>query len=299
METGLTTVGLIGLPLLYGACFVGLAYTLLRALREGAQSYAEVYAVDTARQFEDLFLFIPPRRIVDLTRVAAITFFIAAFLLAGDFQSVGGMVRGVVVGVLAAGAALISPRLIVRVLKARRLQRFNLQLVDALLTMSNALRAGFSILQAFESVVKERQNPIAQEFGVFLQQTRVGVRFEDALESLDKRVGSEDLTLMVVSIVTARQTGGNLTEVFEKIAATIRERMRIEGRIRSLTAQGRLQGIIVGATPLFLAFALTALDPQMMMAFFTSTIGISMLIVILILEAMGALVIRRIIRIDI
>jgi len=299
MEIGLTAYGLVLVPALYMACFAGLAYTLLRALREGAESYAEVYAVDAARQFEDIFLFIPPRRILDLARVGAITAFIIAFLLLGDFRGSGGMVRGAVFGLIAGGLALNSPRLILVVLRRRRLQRFSLQLVDALLTMSNALRAGFSILQAFESVVKEGLNPIAQEFGVFLQQTRLGVRFEDALESLDRRVGSEDLTLMVTAIITARQTGGNLTEVFERIASTIRERMRVQGRIRSLTAQGRLQGLVVGAMPILLGFALTALDPQMMMAFFSSMPGMMMLVLIGILELIGALLIRKIVNIDV
>ena len=82
--------------------------------------------------------------------------------------------------------------------------------------MSNALKAGFSITQAFESVVKDGENPIAQEFDVLLQQTRVGVSFSDALVNMEKRVGSDDLSLVVVAIETARKTGGNLTEVFEQ-----------------------------------------------------------------------------------
>lgn len=290
---------LIWIPALYAACFAGLAHALLQALKEGADSYAEVYAVDAAREFEDVFLFIPPKRILDLARVSAVTVFVLLFLLVGSFRTTHGMVRGGVLGAAAGGLALMSPKLVVQFLRRRRLARFSEQLVDGLLTMSNALKAGFSILQAFESVVQEGRNPIAQEFGVFLQQTRVGVRFEDALESLDKRVGSEDLTLMVVSIITARQTGGNLTEVFEQIAVTIRERMRIQGRIRSLTAQGRLQGIIVGAMPVILALAMTALDPVMMTTFFTSAVGIGLLVVVAVFELLGALVIRKIITIDV
>ena len=116
---------------------------------------------------------------------------------------------------------------------------------------------------------------------------------------MDQRVVSEDLTLMIIAIETARQTGGNLTEVFEKIAATIRERMRIQGRIRSLTAQGRLQGIIVGSMPLLLMLAMTGIDPIMMKAFFTSHAGWFMLGVVVVFEVLGALVIRKIIRIQV
>ena len=191
------------------------------------------------------------------------------------------------------------PRRVLAVLKQRRLQRFNLQLVDSLVNMSNALKAGFSLQQAIELVVRERQNPISQEFGMYLHQMRVGMRMEEALESLQKRVGSDDLALMISAFETARQTGGNLTEVFEKIAHTIRERLRIELRIRTLTAQGRLQGVIVGAMPLLLGLAIFLLDPTMMLAFMHSTFGIVMLVAVIILEVLGALMIKKIINIDI
>jgi tight adherence protein B len=134
---------------------------------------------------------------------------------------------------------------------------------------------------------------------VFLQQTRVGVRFEDALAQLGDRIASEDLTLMIAAIEIARKTGGNLTEVFDKIAATIRERARIEGRIRSLTAMGRLQGIVVGAMPALLLLALSLLEPKMIKTFVTSLPGIITLVVVVLLEIAGGLVIRKIIRIKV
>jgi tight adherence protein B len=198
-----------------------------------------------------------------------------------------------------AGIGWTIPRRVLAVLKQRRLERFNLQLVDSLVNMSNALKAGFSLQQAIELVVKEGQNPISQEFGMYLHQMRVGLPMEEALASLQKRVGSADLNLMVSAFETARQTGGNLTEVFEKIAHTIRERLRIELRIKTLTAQGRLQGIIVGAMPLLLGVAMFFLDPVMMMTFLHSAFGLAMLAGVIILEFLGALMIRKIIRIDV
>lgn len=134
---------------------------------------------------------------------------------------------------------------------------------------------------------------------MFLHQTRVGVRFEEALRQLDTRVGSEDLTLTVRAIEVARLAGGNLTDVFEKIAATIRERMRIEGRARVLTAQGRLQGIVVGAMPILLLMAMSLIDPKMMTAFFGSAAGIALLVLVVVLEIAGALLIRKLIRIEV
>ncbi len=286
-------------PTLSLVAFGGLAYVALTAVRAGTEAYSDQYSTDTARQFEDLFLFIPPERISQLAWVGSVAFFFLGFALVGDFSSSGGMIRGVVMGVVAGGIALLVPRWLLVFLRHQRLRRFNAQLVDGLTSMSNALKAGFSITQAVEAVVKEGKNPLAQEFSVFLQQIRVGVRFEDGLANLEQRVGSDDLTLVVRAIEVARLTGGNLTEVFGKIAETIRERLRIEGRIRSLTAQGRLQGIVVGLMPALLGLALFFMDPRMMMSFFNSTIGFIILGAVVILEIAGALMIRKIIKIDV
>lgn len=287
------------IPLLFFVCFAGLAWALLNAIREGLRSYTGVYTTETARQYEELFLFIPPKRLLAMARTAAVALFAVAFLLFGSFSSAAGILRGLVLGAAAAVAALFAPGLLLRVLRARRARRFNQQLVDSLVSMSSALKAGFSIVQAFESVVKQGEPPISQEFGLFLQELRVGVKFEEALRHMEARVGSEDLLLMNQSIEIARQTGGNLTEVFEKIAATIRERMRIEERIWSLTAQGRLQGIVVGSVPIVLLLAMTLIDPGMMMPFFRSRLGLTLLGLTGLLELAGALAIRKVMRIQV
>jgi len=287
------------IPALYGVCFMGLTYAFIHVVKAGAESYSSVYTEQTSRQLADIFFFIPPRRILELAWAAAITLFVLLFFFTGNFRSLAGTLRGLFIGGTAAALMLALPRRILLMLKARRLQSFNEQLVDALMTMSNALRSGASILQAFEHIVKAGQNPIAQEFSLFLQQTRVGVKFEEALGNLDKRVNSEDLTLMIGAIEIARQTGGNLTEVFEKISGTIRERLRIQERVRTLTAQGRMQGIVVGVMPIALGIVMFIMDPMMMVSFFTSTTGILVGLVAVALEVVGALLIRKIINIDI
>jgi len=285
--------------LLFLFCFTGLAYVLLKAFSSGAEAYSGAYSEDTAREFENLFLFIPPKRIAELGWVTAATVFVLLFFLTGDLNSFRGALTGAAFGGLGGALALRTPRQLLALLRNRRLARFNLQLVDTLVSMSNALKAGFSITQAFESVSRDGENPIAQEFGVFLQQTRVGVSFSDALQSMDNRVGSDDLKLVVLAIETARQTGGNLTEIFEQISATIRERMRIEGRIRTMTAQGKLQGIVVGLMPVVIALALMIVDPEMMIPFLHSIAGIIIMIAVAVLVAIGGLIIRRIVAIDV
>lgn len=284
---------------LFASCFAGLAYVIAQAFLSGAEAYSGQYANDTARQFEDVFIFIPPRRLAEAGWASAAAAFLIVFMLTAGLSSRQGVMVGLALGSLAAAGALQAPRIILKVLKQRRLERFNLQLVDTLISMSNALKAGFSITQAFESVVKTGENPIAQEFDLFLQQTRMGVNFSEALISLESRVPSDDLALVIQTIEVARQTGGNLTEVFETIASTIRERMRIEGRIKTLTAQGRLQGIVVGSMPVVIAIALLIVDPDTMKPFLHSPIGMATVAGVAVLVTCGGLIIRRIIRIDV
>ncbi|NLB56359.1 MAG: secretion system protein [Lentisphaerae bacterium] len=290
---------LIFIPLLFMVSAIGLTYSFILGIRAGVDNYSEVYTKTAERGFADIFYFIPRRRISELAWITAGSLFAAFFLLSGGFTSFAGMLRGAVVGFIVAIMALSAPKIILKILKKRRLIMFNEQLVDALMTMSNALKSGSSIMQAFEHIVRENLNPISLEFGMFLQQTRVGVKFEEALANLEHRVGSEDLTLVVSSIEIARQTGGNLTEVFEQIAGTIRERMRIQTRVQTLTSQGRLQGIVVGLMPVGLGFAMFFLDPRLMLSFLHSHVGLLIIGVVIILEIIGALMIRKIIDIDI
>ena len=186
-----------------------------------------------------------------------------------------------------------------RWLDARRRDRFNAQLPEALATMSNALRAGFSISQAFDSVVEQGEAPMSEEFQILQQQLRIGMSFEDALESMSQRVGSDDLTLVTTAILISRKTGGNVTEIFDKISETIRGRMRIERKVKSLTAQGRLQGVIVSVLPIFLGLVMTLIKPSMMIPFLTSAVGAVSLLAMCVLIFLGWLMIRKIIRIDV
>ena len=184
-------------------------------------------------------------------------------------------------------------------LDRRRRDKFNLQLPEALATMSNALRAGFSISQAFESVVESCDKPMSEEFAILQRQLRIGMSFEQALESMSERVGSDDLTLVTTAILISRKTGGNVTEIFDKISDTIRGRLKIERKVKTLTAQGRFQGIIVSAMPFLLGGAMTAIKPDMMLPFLFSFTGLVAIAAMTLLIALGWYMIARIIKIDV
>ena len=282
-----------------GCAFFGFALTFVTALNEGAGNYSRAMGAETSRQFEDVFMFVSPEKIARLGRIAALAAFFLFFIPLFSFTSIVSTVAGVFLGLLAGAFVFSLPGKYVLFLRNRRRIKFNEQLVDALGTMSNALRAGFSMNQAFESVVSTGEKPIAQEFSVFLQQMRVGMSFDEALASLDSRVGSDDLTLVCTSIDIARRTGGNLTDIFDRISETIRGRMRIERRIRALTAQGRLQGIIVSCMPLVLGVAMTILKPSTMKPFLMSFKGAVCVGITLALVLLGWLIIRKIIKIEV
>ena len=186
-----------------------------------------------------------------------------------------------------------------RYLDGKRRAAFNQQLPEALATMTNALRAGLSVSQTFDSVIEQGENPMSEEFAILQQQLKIGMSFEEALESLSQRVGSDDLTLVTTAILISRKTGGNVTEIFDKISETIRGRMKIGRKVKSLTAQGRLQGIVVSVMPIFLGVAMTILKPKLMIPFLTSPAGALSVALMLVLIVLGWLMIRKIIQIDV
>jgi tight adherence protein B len=137
--------------------------------------------------------------------------------------------------------------------KGGRLRAFDKQLPDTITLIANALRAGSSFLQAIELVVRESRPPVSTEFGRVIREVNLGLPFEQALENMVRRVRSDDLELMATAISIQHTVGGNLAEILDSIAYTIRERIRIKGEIRTLTAQQRLSGYVVGFLPMALA----------------------------------------------
>ena len=213
--------------------------------------------------------------------------------------SVGGLAWCLASGVKIKSGWQNGESPLARWLDARRRLKFNLQLPEALATMSNALRAGFSLSQAFDAVVELGEQPVSDEFRILQQQIRIGMGFEDALESLSQRVGSDDLTLVTTAILVSRKTGGNVTEIFDKISDTIRGRMKIERKVRTLTAQGRMQGLIVSLMPLVLGVVMTMMKPKLMVPFFCSMTGVLAVLAVVVLITVGWLIIRKIVKIDV
>lgn len=284
--------------------FCGLAAGLAvygggHALANWYFSYEKSYVEKTEEDLYGMFSSLSPQRVLQWSLGCFVVTFFLVLAVIGQFGSVTSTLVSLSFSAGVGLAASLIPRWVIARATVLRIEKFDLQLLDALLSMSNGLKAGFSITQVFESIVEEGKNPIAQEFDLLMRELRLGVKFEVAAENLAKRVPSEDLRIVLAGIEVARQTGGNLTEVFDRLAVVIRERMRVQGRIQSLTAQGRMQGIVVGLMPFGLAIVLYFMQPVMMIGFVKSTAGILAIIVMIILQAMGFLVIRKIVTIDV
>jgi len=262
--------------------------------------YKEKYIEEAAVELDDVLLQMPPSRIFDLSLALSS---LAVFLSVGVLcmaTSQFSWGKTLFVAVLSAVLVFPIPRLVLRHLRKARLQKFNDQLEDALLSMSSSLKAGFSINQAIEVVANENRKPISFEFRLLMQEIRLGVPLDDALRKMVARLdNSPDLELVATAIITARQTGGELTQVLERLAGVIRERIRITQRIRALTAQGRLQAIIIGAMPFLLMMAMAYIAPDMMNQFLASVIGILLILGAIVLVTIGFFVIKKITTIDI
>ncbi len=199
---------------------------------------------------------------------------------------------GVIIG-------FMVPRIFVKRMKLKRIQKFNAQIGDALVVMSNSLRAGFSFLQATEMVSREMPPPISEEFGRTLREMNLGTPTEEALFNLTTRIESEDLDLVVTAVLIQRQVGGNLAEILDGISHTIRERIRIKGEIKTLTAQGRVSGIIVGILPVVIGLVLAVINPSYIGVLFTNPIGWAMLTAGAISQTIGIALIKKVVDIKV
>ena len=210
--------------------------------------------------------------------------------------------------ILLLGLALgfIAPRLWLGRRKASRLNAFNKQLPDTITLIANALRAGSSFLQSIELVVRESRPPISTEFGRVIREVNLGLPFDTALDNMVQRVKSEDFELMATAIAIQHQVGGNLAEILDSIAFTIRERVRIKGEIRSLTAQQRMSGYVVGGLPFGLATFIYIAAPTFFNPMFQKPpdfvgipVGVILIAIALLMMLTGFFFIRRIVNIEV
>jgi len=202
-------------------------------------------------------------------------------------------------GILAAIIIMAVEYIYVLVRIERRATSFTNQLGDCLMMVANALRAGFSFLQAMEMISKEMEPPISDEFKHVMRDIGLGATVERALDDMDKRVGSPDFSLVVTAVLIQQQVGGDLARILDTISETIQDRIRMRREVKTLTAQGRLSGWILILTPIALALFMTSSNPDYMDPLFKHPVGQMILVAAIIMEIIGAFVINRIVDIEV
>ena len=183
--------------------------------------------------------------------------------------------------------------------RKKRLDTFNSQLPDALEMIARALRAGQSLSFGFNAVASEMSAPIGKEFGRIFEEQNLGVAMDDSLRSMCERVPNLDLRFFVTAVVLQRQTGGDLSEILDKIGSLIRDRFKILGQVKALTGEGRLSGVVLMALPLLLFVIVYNLNPSYVCQLFTDPAGKKMLAVAVVMQVLGAIVIRKIVDIKV
>ena len=230
-----------------------------------------------------------------VTEYLIINFFsiIGAFL-AGNFVF-GSWVLAIFAGIF----GYFLPRIYVGFTKRQRLNKFNNQLSDCINLLVNGLRSGYSMLQAMETVARELPAPISEEYTRVIQEVGLGLTSEQALNNMLRRIPSDDLDLMITAINVQHEVGGNLAEILDIISYTIRERVRIKGEIRSLTAQGVLSGYIISFLPIGLSLILFLMNREYMLGLFRHPCGFIMTGVALAGIVIGFIAIQKIVRIEV
>lgn len=216
------------------------------------------------------------------------------FLLAWPNFSVG-----IFLGLSAGIAGFQLPPIIFRTLYERRCNLFVDQMVDALTIMANGVKSGSNPQQSMQRVVEIMGNPVSSEFAQVITQTQFGQSFEEALSDLAIRIPKPDVQMFVTAINILKETGGNMSETFQTIVSTIRERQKLEKKISAMTAQGVMQGIIVTCIPFILGAVFYAIDPNFISPMFTTTYGLIGLVLMLVLQVIGGMMIKKIVTIKV
>ena len=253
------------------------------------QAWRERFTRETGFHLRELFLFVDPARLYVLNLALTLLGAGTAWLLTGN----------VLVALAVAVVLVLSPSLVLRWLRARRIEQVEQQLPDALQMLAGTARAGLSLPAAIRQVSTELAPPLQQELLLVQHEQRLGVSLDDALENLARRIPAQPVKLMVSAMRIANETGGGLAETLERTATTLRSQHAMELKIRALTAQGKLQAWVVGLLPVFLLWVLHRMEPEAMAQLWTTQLGWGVLAAVIVMEFIGVLLIRRIVAIDI
>jgi len=290
----------MGALLLTGISVFMLCLSLYDNFGDMIKARSHQYAEWMKEQFDSMFIDLSLKRCQIILWTSTLLFAILPLLLLNGKEWTWGwsFLRLVMVLIgLKIGWSL--PRFILKIMWGRRVAKFDDQMLDALVLMSNALKAGLSFIQAMDTVRQEMPDPIGQEFGLVLRHQQLGGGVNESLQQLEVRMGSEDVKIIVTAIMILRDTGGNLSETFDTIAFTIRERKKVKGKIEALTAQGVMQGAIIFCMPFGLGTILYVMDPVLISRMWETIPGLVLVIFMIMLQAIGGYIMKKVVTIEV
>jgi tight adherence protein B len=282
-------MAIVVLMLACGALAALAAWQLIQFFQKEYVRYRMRFESDAVHGLADFFLFLDPSALWGVNLAVAL-------VPAGAFLLMGA--EPLVVAVTAS-VGMMLPRALLGHARRRRLHRIDAQFPDFLLALAGALRAGSGMQSGLHQVAQHAARPLSLELNLILQQQRMGLSFTEALDALHARVPTESTGLVVAAIKVAVHTGGSLAETLERISHTLRTRLQLQGKIRALTSQGRMQAWIMAGLPFLLVFALHALDPESMRPLWSTAAGWVVIAFVAVLEVAGLYMVRRIVNIDV
>jgi tight adherence protein B len=234
-----------------------------------------------------------------VSEFVAVRIFMALAAATGAILFMGSGLTGMILAVVLGFVGFQAPKVYMKRKQSSRLNKLNDQLVEGLGMLANSLKAGFGLMQSMDMLTRELEHPFATEIRRLLHDINIGSTTEEALQSMAERCGSKDLDIAVTAMLIQQSTGGNLAEILDTVAHTMRERIRIRGEIRTLTAQQMLSGVIIGALPVFIAAAVMLINPTYIEPLFTRLAGQAMLGGAIVMELFGIFLIKRILAIEV
>lgn len=278
------------IALLCFACVTGSVLLLARASSGFMDRYRANFMDQARVNLADMFLFVDPRVLFRTNVLMLLAIPVLLWIVTG-----GNLLLPILALILLA----IAPRKIYLWLKQRRLDQIQQQLPDGLLMLAGSLKAGVGFNPALEALAHDGLPPLAQELALVLREQHMGVRTEEALDNFAARVPIADVKLFVAAVSISREVGGNLAESLSTLAETLRRKLIMEGKVKALTAQGRLQGIVMAMLPAGLVGFLVLFYPETMNPMFHTFIGLCVMALIGVLEYLGYRMCRKIMTIDI
>jgi len=247
------------------------------------ESWRAKREASVVKQMDQMFSDKPPQGIVRLYLILPLILGLTGYFI---FQSF-------IVVIAAAMVGLAIPNLILKMRYARRKQKFGEQLLDAINMLSSCLKGGLSLMQGFEVLVEEMPAPMSQELGLVVRENKMGITLEESLVRLNKRMDIEELGLVINALLIARETGGELPKIFSRLTMTIRDNRKLKESIKTLTLQGRLQGIIMSTLPILFVLWVASVNKHHFDIMLSNDLGRMLLVVAVILQVVGMFLIRK------